>query len=96
MNSKDITVTKPRAKNAVQKQIDKVVTPKIDNAVKTAVENERIRTGVITKFYPYLDKAMVKLDHTNKLILCKILHRYGGDLFDFYTPLSYKKIYDEK
>ena len=96
MNSKDITVTKPRAKQAVNKHLNKVITPQVEKKVKEAVEKERIRTGVITKFYPYWDKAEVKLDGNKKKILCKILHRYGGDMIDFYTPSAIKETYDEK
>ena len=96
MNSKDITVTKPRAKQAVNKHLNKVITPQVEKKVKEAVEKERIRTGVITKFYPYWDKAEVKLDGSKKKILCKILHRYGGDMIDFYTPSAIKETYDEK
>ena len=96
MNSKDITVTQPRARNAIEKQVSKIVTPQIETKVEKAVADDRIRTGIITKFYPYWDKAEVKLDNVKEIVLCKILHRYGGDMMDFYTPAHYKKIYDEK
>ena len=96
MNSKDITVTKPRAKQAVNKHLKKAIAPTLNKTVKEAVENDRIRTGVITKFYPYWDKAEVKLDGSKKKILCKILHRYGGDMIDFYTPSTIKETYDNK
>lgn len=96
MNSKDITVTEPRFKEAVGSFINEVTTPNINKKVNTAIENERIKTGVITKFYPYLDKAMVKLDNTNKTVLCKILHRFTGDLIDFYTPLENEQIFDDE
>ena len=85
-NSQDITVTEGRAKKAVDSLTTELMMPKVNDKVKTAVKEERIKTGVITKFYPYLDKAEVKLDTNNQKILCKILHRFGGDLIDFYTP----------
>ena len=96
MNSKDITVTQPRARNAVEKQISKVVNPKITSAVKTAVEENKIRTGRVTKVYPYLDKFEVKLHNVNKRVLCKRLHLFGPDLLDLYTPLADRKEFDTK
>ena len=91
MNVQDITVTKGRAQTAVKNAFQQSVSQEINNQLNTAIENERIRTGVITKFYPYLDKAQVQLDNVNKKIICKVLHRYGGDLIDFYTPLESEK-----
>ena len=96
MNSKDITVTEGRAKKAFTNSVQKSILPAVNETVQNAVENERIKTGVITKFYPYLDKAEVKLDESNKKILCKILHRFGGDMIDFYTPLEYEESFDER
>jgi len=95
MNVKDITVTKGRAKEAIEGGVTKVFGTKVSNQINNAVAEERIRTGVITKFYPYLDKAEVKLDNVNKKIICKILHRFGGDLIDFYTPSSSEKSFDD-
>ena len=95
-NAKDITVTEGRAKKAVDSIVTELTMPKVTDKVKTAIEEERIRTGVITKFYPYLDKAEVKLDNTNTKLLCKILHRYGGDLIDFFTPLAEKEFFDNE
>lgn len=94
--AQNITITENRVKQALNTTIKGIVVPTIKETVKEAVENERIRTGVITKFYPYLDKAEVKLDESGSKVLCKILHRYGGDMIDFYTPLAYKKMFDNK
>ena len=95
MNSKDITLTEARFKESIDNFINNVTTPRIDKKVNTTVENERIKTGVIIKFYPYLDKAMVKLDNTSEEMLCKILHRFSGDLIDFYTPLESENTFCE-
>ena len=92
----DLTMTEGRAKKAFTNSVQKSILPAVNETVKNAVENERIKTGVITKFYPYLDKAEVKLDESNKKILCKILHRFGGDMIDFYTPLEYEESFDER
>lgn len=96
MNSKDITVTQPRVRNAVEKQINRIVNPKIETTVKTAVEENKIRTGRVTKVYPYLDKFEVKLHNVNKKVLCKRLHLFGPDLLDLYTPLADRNDFDEK
>lgn len=94
--SDDITVTDARLRNALKSEFDFSMMPGINNKLFNVASDSKIHLGVITKFYPYLDKAEVKLDHSQKLILCKILHRYGGDMIDFYTPLEHEQIFDEK
>lgn len=97
MNSNEITVTQGRLNQALSTAIKKTdVGTHINQQIQDAVENVMIRTGIITKFYPFLDKAEVKLDFDDSLILCKILHRYGGDILDFYTPLESEKIFDDE
>lgn len=88
MNSNDITPTQGRLRAAIDNAVTKPIIPQVLPEIETAVEKERIRTGVITKFYPYLDKAMVELDNSDEVVLCKILHRFGGELIDLYTPSS--------
>ena len=86
MGTKDITITKGRVEEAIEGAITRTIGPKITQQINTAVEGAKIRTGIITKFYQYLDKAEVQLDNSNQKVLCKILHRYGGELIDFFTP----------
>lgn len=93
--SNKITVTQGRLENAIDRNLSKVVTPQIKENVQTAVRSERIRTGVVTKFYPYLDKAEVELDNSDRKVLCKILHRFGGNLTEYFTPTADSKIYCE-
>ena len=88
VNSQDLTITEGRARNAIEVLLDAMTMPQVDKKIKKAVENERIHPGKVTKFYPYLDKAEVKLDKKNKKVLCRILHRFGGNLVDFYTPVG--------
>ena len=88
MKSNDITVTDNRLLEALSNPVSKIVGNTVPQQIKKAVEALKIYTGVVTKFYPYLDKAEVKLDKGNKKVLCKILHRYGGELLDFYTPFG--------
>ena len=89
------TVTEGRMERAITDAVNRVAGPQLTQQINDSVENERIRTGVITKFYPYLDKAEVDLDNTNDTILCKILHRFNGDLIDFYTPLAAEESFDD-
>ena len=88
MKSNDITVTDNRLLEALSNPVSKIVGNTVPQQIKKATEALKIYTGVVTKFYPYLDKAEVKLDKGNKKVLCKILHRYGGELLDFYTPFG--------
>lgn len=96
VDSNKITDTEGRLlgilNNVTNDVIQKTVPPQIANAI----DSVSVKTGVITRFFPYLDKAKVKLDLTDEIILCKILHRYGGDMIDFYTPLARDTGYDEE
>ena len=85
---KNSTITQGRMEQSIEHAINRVAGPQITQQINQAVEDERIRTGSVTKFYPYLDKAEVKLDHSGELVLCKILHRFGGELLDLYTPTA--------
>ena len=96
MNSNDITVTEGRARKAVNDTITQAVMPQVNDTIKKAVEDNQIKTGVITKFYPYIDRAEVVFDADKKKALCKILHRFGGELIDLFTPLSERSGYDDK
>ena len=95
-NSKNITATKSRLMDNLTKITTAVIDSKVPKQISEAVDKETIRTGVLTKFYPYLDKAEVQLVYNEKKVLCKILHRYGGDITDFYTPVADTRDYDEK
>lgn len=82
--SQNITATDGRLINSMKPIVDSVVDSKLEKEIKKEVDKSKIHIGVVTKYYPYLDKAEVKVD--NKLILCKILHRLHGSLVDFFTP----------
>jgi len=96
MNSSNVTVTDGRLKKSLKDNIEPIILPKVERTITKEVNNSKIRTGVITKFYPYLDKAEVKLDNVHKKVLCKILHRFGGELLDLYTPNLDRKGFDKK
>ena len=96
MDSNRINATEARLNSILNNIINNQINNRnLENIIEEKVNESKIETGVITKFYPYLDKAEVKLDKSNKVVLCKILHRYGGDMIDFYTPLDAEEIYDE-
>lgn len=94
MSSKDITVTQGRMEQAMNKGFGKIIENSSKKIIKNDVEPFKIRTGVVTKFYHYLDKAEVKFDNTDKSVLCKILHRFGGELTEYYTPAG-DEIFDD-
>lgn len=95
MNTTDIAVTEGRMKQAWKNSVVPLARQESTRIVEREVDKLKIRTGVITKFYPYLDKAEVQLDNVNAKVLCKILHRFAGDMIDFYTPLEHEKIFDD-
>lgn len=81
----NITVTNGRLKQAYDNGLGKLVKNDIIKTITKTVDKSAIRTGVVTKFYPYLDKAEVELNKDSKVI-CKRLHLFGGELTDYYTP----------
>ena len=95
MDSKEITVTDDRLLKALNEPVGSIINNKVPNMIKKATDETKLFTGTITRFFPYLDKAKVKLNGSNKTVLCKILHRYCGDMIDFYTPRAYEETYDE-
>lgn len=96
-DSKKITATGSRLDSLLGGMVDNKVDNKgFEKLIEDKVEENKIKTGVITKYYQYIDKAEVKLDKTGELVLCKILHRYGGDMIDFYTPLAFEQTFCDK
>ena len=92
---KNMTVTDTRVLQALSGPVHEILKSTVPQQINAIVESLGLKTGVITKFYPYLDKAEVKLDKDGKMVLCRILHRFGGDMVDFYTPLEYEESFDE-
>lgn len=80
----NITVTNGRLKKALTNQVEPIIMPKVSKQIVKAVNDSKLQIGVMTKFYPYLDKCEIEVN--GELILCKILHHYYGDLIDYYTP----------
>lgn len=83
--SENITVTDARLRNALKSEFNYSISPEINAKISQVAQDLKLQIGVMTKFYPYLDKAEIRLKN-NKLILCKILHRFTGNLIDFFTP----------
>lgn len=94
MDSNKITVTDGRLKQALKNSVQQQVLPEVNRSIDKKISETQITTGIITKFYPYLDKAEVEL-RNNKKIICKILHRFGGELIDFYTPFGEEDYCDD-
>ena len=75
-SSNNITATDGRLISAITPIIHNVVEDSLETTVKKEVNASKIHIGALTKYYPYLDKAEVKVG--DKLILGKILHRMHG------------------
>lgn len=92
---KNMTITDTRLLQSLSGPVNEIIKSSVPQQINKVAESLGLKTGVITKFYPYLDKAEVKLDKDGKTVLCRILHRFGGDMIDFYTPLEYEESFDE-
>ena len=84
--SENITVTDGRLKKALRNNVENIIIPQINTKVNKTARDAKIQVATMTKFYHYLDKCEVDLN--NNLVICKILHRFSGDLIDFYTPIG--------
>lgn len=87
MDSQDITVTQSRFNKTMTNAVNSTIIKSVPPLITEALADVKVFSCVMTKFYPYLDKAEVQFND-GSLKLCKILHRFGGDLVDFYTPVG--------
>lgn len=85
--SDSITLTNRRQFTPLKRLVNQIIDDrKIEQTINKTVDASKIRTGTLLKFYPYVDKAEVKLDNMEKSVICRIFHRFGGSLIDFFTP----------
>lgn len=82
----NITVTDARLNKALMNRVEPQFLPKVTTQINQAINDSKLQIGVITKFYPYIDRCEVEVN--DELIICRILHRYVGDLIDYYTPIG--------
>ena len=89
MDSKNVTDTSSRLLQGMNNIInDAYKKQNIEAKIEDKVQENMVTTGVITKFYPYLNKCEVRLDMTGEKVLCKIGSLFGGDLLFLYTPVG--------
>lgn len=88
MDSKEITVTDARLLQALETPISHVMSNSITPQINKVANDLKIKTGRVTKYYQYLDKAEVQLDESNKKVVCRLLHSFGGSIIDLFTPLA--------
>ena len=87
MSSRNITDTSSRLKESLVNLSQEVIdNQNIGEQIETAITDSMICTGVMTKFYPALNKCEVKLDTTGERVLCKNSLLFMGDLLLLYTP----------
>lgn len=84
--SEDITVTDARMKEALRNQVNPIISETVPPMINESLNAVRIFTGVVTKFYHYLNKVEVQLDDDGRKVVCKRLHLLGGNLIDLFTP----------
>lgn len=84
--TENITITDGRLNRALKKRINPHVSETATKIVKESMDKSMARLGKVTKVYPYLDKAEVRLSGSKKKVLCKLPHNYMGNIIDLYTP----------
>lgn len=95
MGSKNVHATDTKIRNLFQNTMATFIGNTVPQQITEAIDSVKIRTGRIVRFYPYIDKALVRLDNKDGTVLCKILHRFGGDIIEFYTPFDYDGGFDK-
>ena len=89
MKSDNVTVTQGRMKQAFSNSIGQIVKNETAKIVKEAIENSKISVGVVTEFYPYLDKAEVQILNSDKKVF---LFCRNDSLADFYSKIGFEKV----
>lgn len=93
-NSKNITATQGRLTSNINNLVrNSINNSGIEQRIMASAESSKPHSGVVVKFYPHLDKALVRLDN-NRDVYCHILHLFGGELLDLFTPLGEKSFCD--
>lgn len=88
MSSKDVVYTDARFKKAIQFGVSDIVTKQVASESSRIKSECKLKTGTVTKYYPYLDKAEVQLENSNELVLCRLPHRFNGAIIDLFTPVG--------
>lgn len=83
----DITATEGRLNKLLTSKIQEATSTSTVQQINNIVEDSKIQAGVVEKFYAYQNRAVVKLEN-GKLVSCTILHHFGPDLIDLYTPIG--------
>lgn len=89
MTSQSKTDTDGRLKKLLKTRVGDQILDSTDKKITQAIDDASIKSGIVTKFYPYLDQAEIKLKN-NKKIVAKMSHNFMGSIRDYYTPDGYK------
>ena len=96
VNSNNITDTSSRLLANLNNLSQKVYDGQnVGEQISTAVEDSMITTGNVVKYYPSLNKSKVKLDNSNRTVICKNISIIGGDMLCLYTPVGDHTFCDE-
>ena len=85
MNSQTKTDTDGRLKKLLKTRVGDQILDSTNKKIAQAIDDASIKSGIVTKFYPYLDQLKVKLKN-NKKVLAKMSHNFMGSIRDYYTP----------
>ena len=89
VNSNNITDTSSRLLANLNNLSQKVYDGQnVGEQISDAVEKSMITTGNVLKYYPSLNKSMVRLDNSNRTVICKNISIIGGDMLCLFTPVG--------
>ena len=87
LSSKNITDTESRLKEILNNHSEDYYNRQnIPSQIETAINENMLTTGIMTKFYPSINKSEIKLDTTGEKVICKNSLLFMGDLILLYTP----------
>ncbi|WP_299523239.1 hypothetical protein [uncultured Methanobrevibacter sp.] len=86
MNSNDITVTDARVLNSFSKVNNLIFNGETEKQIKEAVNEAKLKTGIVKKYYMDLNKVEVTLNDGGGTVLCRVLQLLCAEFITKYTP----------
>ena len=84
--TQEVTDTDARLRNLLMSNIKHSLGSEVNQRIIEASDDAKVQLGYAVKFYPYLSKAEVKLKLNNQKVICKLPHKFMGDMIDLYVP----------
>lgn len=86
MNSDEVTVTDARVLQGLKRVNSLLGDSTTSKQIKKEVDNAKLKTGVVNKYYMDLNKVEVTLNNDGSTVLCRVLQAFCGEFVIKYAP----------